>query len=96
MPAPLGKFSNVLSAETIDILLSKNGGSDGVLGNVAWKGQLDKNTVNGMVIVLLVDLLEQLCLGDICGEMNKFAKDASLLDRYRLGCLLKIIHDVES
>lgn len=78
MAASLGKLSNILSAETINILLSEDGGSDGVLRNMVWEGKLDKDAMDSMVIVLFVDLLQQLRLGNIRGEMNKFAMNASL------------------
>lgn len=56
----LSKLTNVVGSETIDILSDGNGFCDIDLVDVFWEWELDKETVNGWVVVDFLNVLEEL------------------------------------
>jgi hypothetical protein len=51
-----------------------------VLGDMFWEGQLDEDAVDGGVVVVLVDTLEELGFGDVFREVDEFAINVGLVD----------------
>lgn len=72
MACPLCELTDVLGAEAIDIFLSTDGRGDSILRNVIGDWELDQDPMDRSVVVELVDLLEELCLGDVGGQMSEF------------------------
>lgn len=75
----LGKLTNVGGTEAINILLVGNGRGNVVLGDVLWNWELNQDTVDGWVVVEVVDALNELDLGDGLWVVNELAGDAGLL-----------------
>jgi hypothetical protein len=69
---PLCKLADVLRAEAIDVFLGNDCRGDSVLRDVIWDWELDQNSMDGSVVVQLVDPLEELCLRDVGGQMDEF------------------------
>lgn len=78
LAAALGELADVVGAEPVDILLVSDGGRDVGLRDVLRKGQLDEDAVDRVVVVEAKDLLEQLDLGNVLGEVKQLAVDAGL------------------
>lgn len=74
----LCKLSNVCSTKAIDILLSKDSLCDDILRDVLGDRELDKDSMDRVVIVQLGDLLKQLCFSDLFREVDQFTQNASL------------------
>ena len=78
-----------------------------MFGDVLGEGQLDEYTVNGRVIVVLVDLVQELAFSKVFGEMDKLAVDVGLFGGLELHanisagvgpvthCLLSAFHVAE-
>lgn len=78
LAAALGELTNVVGAEAVNILLVCDGGGDVGLRDVLRKRQLDEDTVDRVVVVEAKDLLEELDLGNVLGEVKQLAVDAGL------------------
>lgn len=72
MAGPLCKLTNVLRAEAIDVFLGKDCRGDSVLRDVIWDWKLDQDSMDGSVVIQLVDLLEELRFRDVGRQMDKF------------------------
>ena len=80
----LGKLANVGGTEAINILFVGDSGRDVVLGHVLWHWKLDQDTVDGWVVVLLLNCLDECELGGLLWELDELAADASLLGGLQL------------
>lgn len=80
----LGELANVGGTEAINILLVGDSGRDVVLGHMLWHWKLDQDTVDGWVVVLLLDCLNECELGGLFRELDELAADASLLGGLQL------------
>lgn len=77
--APLSQLTDVDRTESIDILLIGDSRGDGMFGQVLGERQLDENAMDRGVIVGLGDLLEDLGLCDVLGEVDNLADDTGLI-----------------
>lgn len=72
MAGPLCELTDVFRAEAIDIFLGNDCRGDGILRYMIWDRKLDQDSMDGSVIVQLVDLLKELCLRDVGRQMDEF------------------------
>lgn len=72
MAGPLCKLTDVLRAEAIDVFLGKDCRGDSVLRDVVWDWKLDQDSMDGSVVIQLVDLLEELRFRNVGRQMDKF------------------------
>lgn len=76
--AALGELTDVVGAEAVDILFVGDSRGDGVLGEVSRQRQLDKDAVDGGVVVEAADQVEDFGLGSGLGEGNELAVNVGL------------------
>jgi hypothetical protein len=81
MATSFGQLSNIDCAETVNIFFIRNCRCDCMFGQVARKGELDKNAVHGRIIVSLGDFLKDLRLRDRFGKVDNLAEYVRLYKR---------------
>jgi hypothetical protein len=75
----LGKGTDAHGTETIDVLFVRNGGGDGMFGDVIGQRKLDEYTMNFGVIVGLFDFKKELCFCDSLRELDDTAENVCLV-----------------
>ncbi|KAI6748788.1 hypothetical protein HG531_007735 [Fusarium graminearum] len=78
LATPLGELSNVFGAEAVDILLVCHKRCNGILRNVLGERQLNQDTMDSRVVVVLTNMVKELCLGDRFRIVQQLAVNASL------------------
>mmetsp|Transcript_5513 Transcript_5513/g.19904 ORF Transcript_5513/g.19904 Transcript_5513/m.19904 type:complete len:334 (-) Transcript_5513:387-1388(-) len=103
LPAAHGKLANVLRVEPVHVLLDGDRGKDLLLVHVRGERQLNENTVDLGVRVVLLDHLEDFLLRRCVGEVRAEAHNSAVVARLflvphvRLGVLaLSDQHDGEA
>jgi hypothetical protein len=75
----LGKGTNAHGTEAIDVFLIRNGGCDGMFGDVTGERKLDEYTMDFGVIVGFFDFKEELCFCDGLWKLDDTAEDVGLV-----------------